>query len=322
MAVNTRYMLRAYRGESDLSGMARVFNSRTEREGGEDFVTVAEMAHNYQAGSRFDPGSDLIVAEAAGEIVGYGRTAWDEVVDHGRDYWVIVQADPEHPDALDTIVEWVEGRARAVAASHPPGNKYLAGWSDEAMSWASILRERGYQRARIGATLVRPTLEDVPQRPLPEGVEVRPVERRHLRSIWEADVEAFRDHWGYVEQTDEDYEKWLGQPNWDPTLWQVAWAGEQVVGQVRSFIDEDENRRLGVRRGWTEDISTARDWRGQGVASSLICSSMVVLRERGMAEAALGVDTENVTGAFQLYQSLGYRLTRSYGFYRRMIESA
>jgi mycothiol synthase len=322
MAVETRYVLRPYRGEGDLPGMVRAFNARTEREGGEDYVTVEEMAHNYQAGARFDPGSDVIVAEAGGEIVGYGRTAWDEVADHGRDYWVIVQADPHHPDALEAIVEWVEGRARAVAAGHPPGNKYLAGWSDEAMSWASTLSERSYQRVRIGATLVRPDLEDIPHRPLPPGIEVRTVEDAHLRSIWEADIQAFRDHWGYVEQTEEDYEKWLTQPHWDPTLWQVAWAGERVVGQVRSFIDEDENHRLGVRRGWTEDISTVREWRGRGVASSLICFSLAVLRERGMAEAALGVDTENVTGAFRLYQSLGYQLTRSHGFYRRVVESA
>jgi ribosomal protein S18 acetylase RimI-like enzyme len=29
--------------------------------------------------------------------------------------------------------------------------------------------------------------------PLPEGVEIRPVEDEHLRAIWEADAEAFRD---------------------------------------------------------------------------------------------------------------------------------
>ena len=33
-----------------------------------------------------------------------------------------------------------------------------------------------------------------------------------MRTIWEADVEAFRDHWGYVEPTDEDYERFLEFP--------------------------------------------------------------------------------------------------------------
>lgn len=302
-----------------MPGMVGAANARTEREGGEDYFTVDDMAHHYQPGSRFDPDRDVIVAEAEGEIVGYGRTTWDEVAEGGREYWVVVQAHPDHPAARDQIVEWVERRALEVAESHPPGEKYLTGWSDEAMSWASVLRERGYHQVRLGATLVRPNLDEIPHRPLPEGIKMRPVEEAHLRAIWEADIEAFRDHWGYVEQTEEDYQKWLTQPHFDPSIWQVAWAGDRVVGQVRSFIDKDENHRLGVKRGWTEDISTAREWRGRGIASSLICSSLVVLRERGMTEAALGVDTENVTGAFRLYQALGYLLTRSHGFYRRVI---
>lgn len=316
------YTLRPHRGTADFPGMVQVVNARTEREGGEDYVTFEEIAHDYQSRSRFDPERDVVIAELGDEIVGYGRTAWDEVAEGCRDYWVIAQAHPDHPEVLTPLVDWVEDRATEVAAGHPAGEKYLAGWSDESLSWAAVLRERGYRRIRVGATLVRPTLEVIPDRSLPVGVEVRPVEEAHLRAIWEADVEAFKDHWGYVEQTEEDWEKWLTSPHRDPSLWQVAWAGGRVVGQVRSFIDEDENRRLGVRRGWTEDISTVRDWRGRGIASSLICSSLRVLRERGMEEAALGVDTENPTGAFRLYESLGYRLTRSHGFYRRSLEAA
>ena len=33
--------------------------------------------------------------------------------------------------------------------------------------------------------------------PLPDGLEVRPVDGRdQIRQIWDADVEAFQDHWG------------------------------------------------------------------------------------------------------------------------------
>ena len=44
------------------------------------------------------------------------------------------------------------------------------------------------------------------------------------------------------------------------------------------------------------------------MAKALICQSLRVLRDRGMHEAALGVHTENPTGAFQLYLSLGYEV--------------
>ena len=38
--------------------------------------------------------------------------------------------------------------------------------------------------------------------------------------------------------------------------------------------------------------------------------SLQELGDRGMTEAALGVDTNNPGGAFQLYTGLGFRLTR------------
>jgi ribosomal protein S18 acetylase RimI-like enzyme len=43
------------------------------------------------------------------------------------------------------------------------------------------------------------------------------------------------------------------------------------------------------------------------VASALIARSLRDLRDHGIAEAALGVDAENASGALQLYEALGFR---------------
>jgi ribosomal protein S18 acetylase RimI-like enzyme len=76
---------------------------------------------------------------------------------------------------------------------------------------------------------------------------------------------------------------------------------------VRPFLHEEENSRLGVRRGWCENISTRAAWRGKGVASALICRALHTLAGRGMTEAALGVDAMNETGALRLYETMGFR---------------
>jgi ribosomal protein S18 acetylase RimI-like enzyme len=86
---------------------------------------------------------------------------------------------------------------------------------------------------------------------------------------------------------------------------------------VLCYIDEEENAALGIKRGWTEWISTRADWRRKGVASHLICRGMRALKARGMEEAALGVHTENPDGAFRLYESLGYRVVKLYTTYRK-----
>jgi hypothetical protein len=40
----------------------------------------------------------------------------------------------------------------------------------------------------------------------------------------------------------------------------------------------------------------------------------------GMTEAAHGVDTQNATGALQLYESLGYKATKTYTTFRKALD--
>jgi ribosomal protein S18 acetylase RimI-like enzyme len=42
-----------------------------------------------------------------------------------------------------------------------------------------------------------------------------------------------------------------------------------------------------------------------------------MFQEMGMAEAALGVDSQNLSGAFRLYESVGFREIQRYTIYRK-----
>lgn len=56
----------------------------------------------------------------------------------------------------------------------------------------------------------------------PAGLEIRAVQPEHLRAIWDAEVEAFRDHWGETEPTPEAYDRWLANDEHQPEIWKVA----------------------------------------------------------------------------------------------------
>ncbi len=56
---------------------------------------------------------------------------------------------------------------------------------------AALLERNGYKAIEHSATLVRPDLEDIPEAPLPVGLEIRPVTEDQLRTIFDADIEAF-----------------------------------------------------------------------------------------------------------------------------------
>jgi ribosomal protein S18 acetylase RimI-like enzyme len=147
--------------------------------------------------------------------------------------------------------------------------------------------------------------------PLPAGLEFRPTTAADMRQVWDAQQEAFRDHVGFAPGTESHFKQFAEQPNADPSLWKVVFDGDEIAGQVLNFFDEEENRELGRRRGWTEDISVQRKWRSQGVAKAAIAESMRMFKEMGMDEVALGVLTTNTTGAYQLYEGLGYQVTQT-----------
>ena len=170
-----------------------------------------------------------------------------------------------------------------------------------------MLTDAGFEPIGFSANMVHTDLDEVAGRPLPEGVITRPVGPDDLRAIWEADIEGFRDHPGFVEPDEEDWGRFLDEAAPGTDLWKVAWDGDAVVGQVRTRVQDGEAERIGRRRAWTEEISTRKDWRGRGVASALITSSLRQLADLGFEEAALSADIDSDTASFRLYESLGYR---------------
>lgn len=52
-------------------------------------------------------------------------------------------------------------------------------------------------------------------------------------------------------------------------------------------------------------------------SAALIARSYMVLKEQGMTEAALGVDSENPSGARHLYEKMGFRVEKRVTFFRK-----
>jgi GNAT superfamily N-acetyltransferase len=265
----------------------------------------------------------MVMAEVNNQLVGYSRVSWYSELDGTHIYEHFVLLLPEWRDkGIDrAIFRWNERRLREIAAHHPAtGQRFFSTWSSNMQhGLTSLIESEGYQSVRPAYGMVRPDLENIPAAPLPDGIEVRPVKPEHYRVIWEAEVEAFKDHWGEWETEEADYDRWLNRGLFQPEIWQVAWDGDQVVGMVRNFINKEENEKFKRLRGYTENISVRRQWRKRGVARSLIASSFRLLKDLGMKEASLGVDALNPNGALQLYESMGFKVDKEYHTYRKSL---
>ena len=302
-------VFRHLRRPDDYPAMNRIANDVRVAVGESFTTTVEQLAAYYDSATRFDADRDVGVVEQDGRIVGYVRSGLNEEVSGLHVYELLPFLDP----ALDPVplfplmLAAIERHARDLAADDAAEKVLQTFGGDRAPELERHVLAAGFEPVRHGYTMVRPHLEDLPDAPLPDGLEIREVRPEHVRQIYDTAVEAFRDSWGATEPAEGDWEQFLTDPLSSQTdLWRIAWEGDEVVGQVRSFINEEENARFDRKRGYTESISVVRRWRRRGVARALIAASFPLLRARGMTEAALGVDTENVSGALRVYEGCGF----------------
>lgn len=303
---------RHLRDESDYPAMAELATAQYRAQGAEWMITAEDIAVSQTHLVNSDYAADSLIAEVDGRMVGSGRTRWRDETGGPLVYSIAFYVSPDlwGSGVRPAMLGWLEDRARANAAPHLAERaKVLETYSMEDADINAVLASAGYHVERYFAEMVRPTLDDIPDFPMPEGLEVRPVTPDQYRAIWDAEVEAFRDHWGFSEMTDVHYERFLADTRtFQPELWQVAWdvATDEVAGMVRTFIDHAENRTFSRKRGYTEEISTRRPYRRRGLARALIVRSLRAQRAAGMTESALGVDMESPTGATRVYEDCGF----------------
>ncbi len=316
-------VFRGFQGEADYPKMVTVLRGSRDADQYNEPVTLEALANEYAHLVNCDPYKDMLFVEADGQVAGYARVSWRDGLDGIRLYEQHSFLLPEwRGHGIEgEMLRFCEQRLQEIAARHSPEQpRSLQAFvfSGETIR-REMLESAGYTPARYFYEMLRPDLDNIPEAPLPPGLEVRPPRSEHYRPIWQALEEAFADHWGNVSRSEEDYQTWLGMEQFQPELWKIAWdiATNQVVGAVLTCIFEEENARHHRRQGWLEDIGVRRPWRRRGLARALIAESLRDLKARGMTEAALGVDTENTTGALRVYEAIGFRPLYRHAIYRK-----
>ena len=307
---------RHFRQPDDFAGMAAANQRSRDASGIEEIATADGMARNYATFVNWDPYDDTVIIERDGAIVGYGRVDWRDLADGGRTFMTIVVVEPAHwgLGITTAVVAWAERRLVAKATAIPPSERRASAMRTFSFAAETDLVEglttRGWTRTGQGHEMVRPTLDDIPVVAMPDGLEVRSIgaDAAAWRRVWDASAEAFSDERGEAVTTEADWESWRDDPLEDPSLWVIAFDGEEIAGGVDGRIDPEENAHHGRERGVIAGVWVRRPWRRRGLARALIAQALVGLRERGMTSAYLGVDGLNPNQAMTLYESLGFEI--------------
>jgi len=304
---------RYFKGKADYPCILDIVNTCTKADGEDSVFTLESVAYNYDHLERCDPFTDMIFAEVDGNAVGYGRVTWfqDNQGRYGYNPFGWIKPAWRRKGIGTAILKHNENRLAQIASQHPDGaEKYFQSYyNDLEIGTAALLKVNGYREVRWAYRMNRPTSDPLPEAQLPAHLEVRPSIKEHFRPVWNALQDAFSESWGFVAGTEETYNRWIKDPDFNPNLWKVAWDGNEVAGMVLNFTTADD-ASAGLKRGWTDPICVRKPWRRLGVARSLLVQSIQMFRELGYKETALGVDTQNPNQALRLYESVGYKMTR------------
>lgn len=310
---------RHFRGESDYPAMVTINQESGVEDHTEETATVEDIRLWFSHLTNCDPYKDMLFVVVDGDVIGYTMVWWSEDPNNNVFYEHFANLLPKWrgKGLRHAMVRYNEMRLREIGSNHPKDkNRYFRTVAMETeVHWMSVLIDEGYDVMRHGVMMVRPNLDNIPDLPLPVGIEVRPVQPEHYPKILSTWNEACKDMRGQIPLSEEDFKEFRESPEFDPSLWQIAWCRDEVIGTVMCFINEAENKTLNRKRGHTEFISVARPWRNQGIAKALIARGLRALKEKGMTDAALGVDEENPSGAFHLYRKMGFEPVKKVAFY-------
>ncbi len=167
----------------------------------------------------------------------------------------------------------------------------------------------GFEQTRVNDELLRP-IEPLPAREDVPGIAIVPWDPARSEEARVAQNDAFADHWG---STPLDSASWNYDLSRHGTRLDLSFlavettAGNRVVGVCRNGEFPGDEAVTGRRDGWILNVSVVRSHRKRGIATALLVASLEAFHRAGFTHSALGVDSENPTGAYGVYERLGWR---------------
>jgi mycothiol synthase len=205
-----------------------------------------------------------------------------------------------------TLVDLAEERARergAVAVQ----NTIVS--TDEAA--AEVLGSRGYAPVRHFYRMAVELGDEVEDLQWPAGIRVEPFVEDNALAFHEAIEDAWQDHWDYSPRPFELFrERMIEGSRYDPALWTVAWASDEIAGGTICEAGYYE-------MGWVRSLFVRRPWRRHGLGMALLLNAFRQFRERGEPRVGLGVDAASPTGATRLYERAGMHVVEQTTIYRK-----
>ena len=171
--------------------------------GQDELTNVEDLLQDWKSPG-FDPTEDTrLVYAPDGTLVGYAE-AWALGKPPVHPWlWARVHPDYNGLGIGTYLLTWAEQRVMRVLVGLDPDLRFAprVGVFLQATESQKLFRDLGYQHIRSSYVMLIEMDAPPPAPVWPDGVELRPFDpERDLDAVYRADMEAFRDHFGFVEE--------------------------------------------------------------------------------------------------------------------------
>ena len=281
---------------------------------GYEDVTVEEMRVDLQEPGFNIEKDSMTVFSPEGKIVAHQDVWANEKVPVRPFIWGRVHPDYKNLGLGTYLLDWAIKRSHHVLDKVPVDARVSVRTANMS-TWkpgAQLFENMGMKINRHFFDMKIEMTKMPPKPVLPEGMTIRPYKHpEEAEQVCRAKEDAWRDHFGYVEQPFEnafehfEYTRFK-EEGFDPTLWFLAMDGDEIAGfsLCRKFGWDDKSH------GVVTTLGVRRKWRRRGIALALLHHSFGEYWQRGQKIVTLDVDASSPTGGVQLYEKAGMHIDK------------
>ncbi len=264
----------------------------------------------YLARPNYLPEQDLLMAEIAGNTIGYMDIMSERLIRRViLDCWI----HPEH--RRRGLATKLLGYALPQAKESGARVAHVNVMEDNEVA-RRVLSKLGFQCVRRFLELRLDMARIFWQHIDPVALGCRPLGRGEEDKLTQIQNRCFAGSWGYNPNTVEEiiYRSNLSGSSSEDIL--LTCEGDKAIGYC--WTEVISGREAAERKGRIFMFGTEPDYRGRGVGKRVLIAGLAHLNSKGTCLVELSVDSEN-EAALALYQSVGFEVLSSSLWYEKVI---
>ena len=308
---------------SDLTEIAALLSEGLSFDGLVFVQTAEELAEEFD-GTYCSLDQDVIVAVQESSIIGVGYTIFLPSETKEERCYIFGTTKPEFrgngvgTGVMQWATEYGESLLRSTNQTLP---KYLrSDMSATNLTAGELFQDFKMNPVRWNDDLII-NLNKSPEMFVAPGYLIVPWDSARDEEARTVKNLAFMDHWGSTPTNQEGWEQLVhgSTARVDQSFFALD-PNEEIIGVLLSHRYESDDEALGKRIGWIDKLATLAGHRKKSVGKSLITHALAAYKRDGLTHGALDVDTENPTGAYGLYTSMGFSTFRGKVTYERKVQ--